>query len=591
MVGDPRWSPDGAHLAWVRAHGDRADLVVTGAAESTPRVIAVDPAPVAARSTGGGVLAWAGGDHLLYVASEGRLGRVAVAAGGPAETVLQVDGRLAAPACSANGRFVAFVVDTEDSCAVMVAPVDGSAPPRPFSRADFAWDPTWSPAGQLAWHEWDFPDMSWDASRVMFADPEYGARTVAGGDGIAVGQPRFSARGELAYVSDEQGWSNVWVDMFDADGRRASHRPVLAEAREHAEPAWGPGQRSYAWSPDGAALAINRNEDGFGRLVIAPAGGGAARELSKGWHHGLDWAAPGIACIRSGARTPSALSVVVADANERRVVERGPDRQFDEVGLAEPEAVTWPGVDGATVHGLLWRAAGDAVRPPLLVDVHGGPTGQATVAWNPRPHFFTSRGWAVLQPNPRGSSGYGRAYLQALAGRWGELDVDDVAAGIRAATARGWGDPSRVVVAGGSAGGFIALLVCIHHAELVRAAVVQYPVADLVELAATTHRFESHYSDRLIGELPRDEAVYRARSPLTYAERIRTPLLVLQGDADLVVSPAQVDRLVDEVRSAGGSVEYHRYAGEGHGWSRPETVADSLRRVAEFLAQVAAFTR
>ena len=179
--------------------------------------------------------------------------------------------------------------------------------------------------------------------------------------------------------------------------------------------------------------------------------------------------------------------------------------------------MTWPGPDGAPVHGLLWRPAGPPAgagpRPPLLVDVHGGPTGQATVAWRPGPPFFTTRGWAVLAPNATGSTGYGRAYAQALAGSWGHRDVDDVAAGIRHAVAQGWCEPDRVAVTGGSVGALTGLLLCAWHGDLVRAAVTMYGVTDLAALAETTHRFESRDLDRLVGVLPRDADRYRHRSP------------------------------------------------------------------------------
>ncbi len=199
---------------------------------------------------------------------------------------------------------------------------------------------------------------------------------------------------------------------------------------------------------------------------------------------------------------------------------------------------------------------------------------------------LVTAGWAVLAPNPRGSTGYGRVYADALAGAWGQLDVADVAAGIRHVTTRGWCDPRRVAVSGGSAGAMTVLLLCAHHGDLVRAAVSMYGVTDLVELAATTHRFESRYVDRLVGVLPRDADRYHDRSPVTHAASIRVPLLVLQGDDDRVVPPEQARRLVDAVRAAGGRVDSHFYAGEGHGWSHPETIIDVYERTDTFLNDV-----
>jgi dienelactone hydrolase len=473
---------------------------------------------------------------------------------------------------------------------VAVAPLDGSAPPRRLSTADWAWDPTWSTGGLLAWHEWDFPAMSWDGSRIVVADRADGfdrPRVVAGGEAVAVGQPRFGPAGDaLAYVSDEGGWWNVWLEPAPRTGPSPGRRPVLEEPFEHAEPAWEVGQRSFAWSPAGDAIALSRNEHGFGRLVVASSSGRVA-DIARGWHHSLDWGAPGIAAVRSGARTPPAVTVTAPDGSDRRLFDGGAPAGVDREHLREAEPVEWAADDGAAVHGLLWRPAGGSGpgAGALVVDVHGGPTGQATVAWSLRVQYLVARGFTVLQPNPRGSTGSGRAYTQALTGRWGELDVDDVAAGVRAAPARGWGVPDRVALLGGSSGGMLALLVCARHPALVRAAVVAYPVTDLLDLAATTHRFESHYSDVLVGPLPGAADRYRARSPITVAGAIRTPLLVLQGDADRVVAPAQADRFVDAVRGAGGSVELHNYEGEGHGWSRPETVLDALERTEAFLVR------
>src|SRR5205823_2021870 len=187
----------------------------------------------------------------------------------------------------------------------------------------------------------------------------------------------------------------------------------------------------------------------------------------------LDWGAAGVAAIRSGAKTPPQVVVTDPGGNgagdtpgppgDRRVLAVGAPGGLVAAGPVEPEPVSWLGDDGGAVHGLLYRpepaAVGPGGRPPpLLVYVHGGPTGTSAATWWPRHQFWVARGWAVLAPNYRGSTGYGRAYTQALARRWGEIDVADVAAGIRHAGAAGWGDPARVAVDGGSAGGFTLLL-------------------------------------------------------------------------------------------------------------------------------------
>jgi dipeptidyl aminopeptidase/acylaminoacyl peptidase len=240
------------------------------------------------------------------------------------------------------------------------------------------------------------------------------------------------------------------------------------------------------------------------------------------------------------------------------------------------------------VHGLLWlppHAGPEAKPPPVLVDVHGGPTDQSTVDWKPRIRWFVSRGWAVLSPNYRGSTGYGRSYRHALDHAWGELDVSDTVTGVQALTRDDRVDASRVAVLGGSAGGFTALLVAAHSPPVVRAAVSLFGVTDLFDLAATTHRFESRYLDRLVGTLPEHADRYESRSPVQRAGDITVPVLVLQGADDKVVPPAQAQLFVDSMRAAGGTVEQHVYDGEGHGFSKEGTIVDSFERIERFLAR------
>ncbi len=589
-VAEPRWSPDGGFVAWRDSFDGRSDVLVAPADGSGPPVIATaDVAVAGAGAYGGGAFDWASEEILVVAADDGRL--VAIPAVGGPPRVLSRDGRAFAPAVSPDGSRVAFCIEREDACDVAVVPLDGSEwPVRLSEGVDFAWDPTWSPDGRVvAWHEWDLPDMPWDSSRIAAREvepsgsPLCGVRILAGGDGVATGQPRFSPDGGLiAFTSDAGGWSNVWV--ASPDGSDA--RPALSEESEHAEPSWGPGQRSYAWSPDGAELAWCRNEAGFGRLVIGRPGKRSARELAKGWHRHVDWGPGGIAAVRSGARTPAQVVILAADGSARRSVARGPVGGFEAAGPTEPEAVTWRS-GNATVHGLLWRpqdrGRSGTGKPPMLVIVHGGPTGQALADWNPRAAYWLDRGWTVLAPDYRGSTGHGREYAQALAGRWGELDVADVAAGIRNAGRRGWCDPKRVAVSGGSAGGLTVLLLCALHGELVNAGVSLFGVTDLFELAASTHRFESRYLDRIVGVLPADADRYRDRSPVTHASKVEVPVLVLQGSDDKVVPQSQADSMVDAMRKAGANVEYKVYEGEGHGFRRPANVADELERTEAFL--------
>ncbi len=587
-VGETRWSPGGSNVAWLDSWNGRTDVVVApAAADGPPQLVTADFPVTPAGAYGGGGYCWITDDTLAVAGADGRLAVVA-ASGGPPR-VLSRDGVASAPAASTDGRFVAFCLERDDAADIAVVPADGSQwRQRVSTGADYARDPAWSPDGEsLAWHEWDLAAMSWEASRIAVRSLADGRlRVVAGGDGEGVGQPRFSPDGaRLAWVSDRTGTRRLTVAR--ADGSRP--RLVVDEPYEHAAPAWGPGARTYAWSPDGRELAWCRNELGFGRLVAtAVAGRGRPRELAKAWHAGLDWGTRGILATRSGARTPASVVVVDPAGTGRRVLARGPVAGFEAAGLVEPEAVTWRS-GRATVHGLLYRPATSALGagepPPLYVHIHGGPTDQSLAVWSPRIAFWVSRGWAVLAPNFRGSSGYGRAYQQGLRHTWGLVDVADTAAGIRHAIHQKWCDPRRVAVVGGSAGGMTVFLLCAHHGDIVTAGVSLFGVTDLFELAATTHRFESRYLDALVGELPGAADRYRDQAPITHAREIRVPVLVLQGDEDRAVPKAQADAMVDAMRHTGAPVEYRVYAGEGHGFRKLENVVDELERTEAFLTR------
>lgn len=528
-------SPDGEVVAF--GAGDR--LVTVPSSGGPERVVAVDPTP--------GAFAWADAGSLVYASKDGLYS--VPSAGGVGRLVVQADGPITSFALGPGGR-LAWVVDMQSVF------VDGDRLP---TSADFVFDPAWSPDGALAWHEWDVPNMPWDDSRIVrWADGA--VETVV--EGGAVQQPRFSVDGRLAYLSDATGWLNVWVDG----------EPLLDEQFEHGDPAWFPGQRSFCWSPDGSAVALARNEAGFGRLLRVDVADGAVTELRKGVHRSLSWCGPHIAAVRSGAKTPTEVVV------DRTTVAVGPVGGF-ESALVEPEPVSWTGDDGAVVHGRLHRPPAPLTEPPpLVVQVHGGPTGQNQVIFDAKTSYWVDRGWAVLVPDQRGSTGWGREWAQALRGRWGEADTADVAAGMRAAAAQGWADATKMVPMGGSSGGMTVLLLLAFHGELCAAGVASYPVSDLADLEENTHRFEAHYNASLLG----DRGVYEARSPITHAGKIDRPVLLFHGLDDEVVPVEQSRRLASRLRD----VAFVEYPEEGHGFRRPAVVEDQLRRTEAFLSRI-----
>ena len=593
---DPSWSADGAFVAW---HAWRPPAMAWD--ESVWMIAPVDggperrltsvPEPRAGRVTSGGVFDWLpDATALVYVARDGDLWLQPVAGGPPRRVTQQAKGQAAAaPAVAPDGRRVAYVVDDRHVAVAPLDPHDGWPTRLSAPDAEFSFDPSWSADGAfVTWHSWRPPAMAWDES-VWTIAPADGSGPVAemGGEGVAVQQPRFAPVGsDLAYLCDRRGWMNLWLFGEGHDAEAA----LVDEPFEHGEPTWGQGQRSFAWSPDGAAIAFCRNEAGFGRLCVVDVATRAVRDVAKAVHGVLSWRGTTLVALRSGATTPTQLVAYDAGARgegtwSRRVLAVGPVAGF-EPHLVEPEAITFPGTDGGVVHGRLYRPAGASGPTPCLLWIHGGPTSQWQVAFNARVAYWLAHGWSVLFVDHRGSTGFGRAYAQALIGRWGELDSDDAAVAATAALDRGWARPDALVAMGGSAGGLTVLNLLRRRPGLVAAGVVLYPVTDLRALDHATHRFEAHYNGRLVGPWPAAAASYRERSPLFDAAAIAVPLLVLHGDDDDVVPVEQSRALVASLRAAGRTVTFHVYEGQGHGWSDPAVVADELERTVRFLADL-----
>lgn len=575
---EPRLSPDGTVLGYVLNAGGRAALMWQVLDGSPVRQASAHPSPRSGRGLGGGCWCWTpDGQAVVYAAVDGNLWLQPVPAGAVRRlTDLDPARAASAPAVTPDGRDAVFTIDEAQIWRVAL---DGSSPPARLDdgTADFCFDPCAGPDGSVSWVAWNVPDMPWDHSRLVHRDAT-GVLADERPPGT-VQQPRWLPDGRLAVLRDDGGWLNLW----------AAAAPLVSEPFEHGGPSWGQGQRSFAASPGGGRIAFTRNEHGFGRLCVLDVATGVVVDVARGVHGQLSWVADRLAALRSGARTPT--QIVVYDTTDwtREVVAIGPLSGWEDLDLAEPELVELPARDGATIHARVYRAAASR---GLLCWVHGGPTDQWQVTFLPRIAFWRGAGWDVLVPDHRGSTGHGRAYQQAMNHRWGELDVDDVVDAIAEAHRRGWARPATTVVLGASAGGFTALGVAAAAPELVAAVAASYPVTDLVDLAARSHRFEQHSTVHLVGELPDDLARYRQRSPVEHPERLAgVPMLLLHGDADPVVPVEQSERLAAAVTAAGGEVELHVYPGEGHGFRTPENQLDEYRRLGALLERVAGAAR
>jgi dipeptidyl aminopeptidase/acylaminoacyl peptidase len=592
MLSEPRWSADGARVYYLESHDGQGALFSVPASGGPTLRLTSDPPAAGAAAYAGGFYA-VSADAIVYLGPDRALYHIP-AGGGRARRIPTGAASVSAPAFSPDGTQIAYVADDGTTADIGIADAAGVAWPRKVAaHADFAADPVWSPNGRfLAWVEWSVPSMAWDQSHIVIYDLRTGERRVVCDEPeVACAQPRWSPDGKtLAFLCDRDGYMNLWR----ANGDGSDPAPWVSEPYDHAGPTWVSGQVTYAWSADGRRLAYQRLDHGEQLLRLLDVATGETRPIGEahGTYTGLRWAPRGdsLLALYSAADTPTA--VVVLD------LKRGDQRTLATValggltggaGCVQPEPIAWRAQDGLEIHGLFYRPTDlDAnERPPLLVSIHGGPTGQSGVIWSPTFQYFLQRGWAVFAPNARGSSGYGRAYIQALRDEWGGADMADILAGIDYVTSQGWADPERVVCWGGSAGGYAVLLLPILYPDRFKAAVSLFGVSDLFHLARTTHRLEAHYLDRIVGPLPEAAARYRARSPVFHAARYGAPLLMLQGDQDVAVPLAQAQLMADALRAANKTAVLHVYAGEGHGWQRAATLQDYLTRMESFLEEYA----
>jgi dipeptidyl aminopeptidase/acylaminoacyl peptidase len=602
---DVAWDSDGETLVWLEGRSDQGVLVCAPPGEA-PRDLTSTLSVRARVGYGGGDFAVARG-HVYYVAQEGRLYRQALA-GGQAQPITPQFGHMASPTLSPDGRWMIYVHTYERVDGLAIVDAEGrSWPGKLVYGQDFYMQPCWHPDGtRIAWISWDHPNMPWESTMLKMATLDRTGQglpvvthveTLVDKPDVAVAQPQFSPDGKsLVYLSDENGWSNLY--LYDLQAR--THCPLTADPVEIGGPAWAQGMRSYAFSPDGERIYTLRNKAGFSRLWAydLPTGEACAVDSALNDYTNLSQIAVApesgtLAFLASSSAISDRVVSYAPGAGTVHVHRRSTGETVPAADLSTPQPVSWAADDGTAVHGLYYpptssRFVGSGL-PPAIVNIHGGPTSQKRATYNARAQFYTTRGYAYLEVNYRGSTGYGKHYMALLRGKWGILDVKDAVGGARYLVDAGLADADRLVIMGGSAGGYTVLKTLIDHPGTFKAALCLYGVSNMYTLAADTHKFEERYLDSLLGPLPEASAIYRDRSPIFHAEGIVDPVAIFQGEIDRVVPKSQSETIVASLQRRGVPHEYHVYEGEGHGWRKRETIEAFYKTVEAFLKQYVIF--
>ena len=461
--------------------------------------------------------------------------------------------------------------------------------------SDFYTSPRLSPdGGQLAWLCWDHPNMPWDGTCLWLATLDAdglpaGPSLAAGGLRESVFQPAWSPSGELHFVSDRSGWWNLYRV------RNGAVEALFPMAAEFGRPQWNFGMATYGFEADGNIIC-SFVQDGRWRLARLDTGRLQLQPIALPFHTIAEVKVGAGFAVFIGGAPDIPASIVRLDLTtfEWTVLRRAVDLQIDRACHSAPETIEFPTAGGLSAHAFFYAPRNPAYcglageRAPLLVISHGGPTASASATLNLSIQFWTSRGFAVVDVNYGGSTGYGRAYRERLNGRWGIVDVEDAMAAARFLVARGDVDEQRLAMRGSSAGGYTTLAALTFH-DYFKAGASYYGVSDLEALARDCHKFESRYLDQLVGPLPGEQATYIARSPIHHVERLAAPLILFQGLEDKVVPPNQSQMMFDALKEKGLPVAYVTFEGEQHGFRRAANIKHALQAEHYFYGKVFGF--
>ncbi len=456
---------------------------------------------------------------------------------------------------------------------------------------DFYASPRPSPEGdRLLWLEWDHPNMPWDGTALKTAAVTDSGldhiREIAGGIDESVFQPEWAPDGGIVFATDRSGWWNL--HRFDGEGSA----PIITMKADFGLPAWIFGSSAYGFLSDGRILAAYW-KDGVSHLCVIDRDGDLTELPGDNTSFGFLTTDGGSRAwfVGSGTHTPNGIYQLDVDEGTIEVI-RSNRPPVEPAFIPTPRVITFPTGDGEEAHGVFYPPANpdysgpEGERPPLIVKVHGGPTAHSHPRLRPEFLYWTTRGFAIVDVNYRGSTGYGRAYRNRLRLDWGVADVEDCLAAARYLTEKGEVDGKRLVITGGSAGGYTTLA-ALAFGDAFCAGASYFGVADIGLLADHTHKFESRYLDGLVGT---DPAEMRRRSPLYSADQITVPVILFQGLEDKVVPPEQAQMIADALADRGIPHAHITYEGEDHGFRKAENIIHSLESELAFYRHVFGFT-
>jgi dipeptidyl aminopeptidase/acylaminoacyl peptidase len=461
---------------------------------------------------------------------------------------------------------------------------------------DFYSSPKLSPDGsRVAWTTWNHPNMPWDGSELWIGEFDRdgnvtSSRKIAGGENESVLQPEWSPTGELYFVSDRSDWWNLYRVKGEGD------EPVCRRAAEFGAPQWVFGMRFYAFAGPDEIVCLYSEPGGtkLGRIDL-DAGAIGQVELLYTSLHNIQMSGRKAAFFAGSATLAERVLTIDLDTGAQEVVKVSNKAHIDAGNLSLPKPIEFPTEGGQVAHAVYYPPknrdfeAPPGERPPLMVRCHGGPTGSGGPTYTFEYHYWTSRGFAVVDVDYGGSSGYGRAYRTRLNGNWGVVDVDDCINAARYLVEQGLADGDRVSITGGSAGGFTVLL-SLTKRDFYTAGASHFGIGDLELFIKETHKFEAHYVDTLIGPYPERADLYRDHSAIHFADNLKAPVILFQGLEDRVVPPSQAEEFVAACRKKQLPYAYVAFEGEQHGFRQEENIRRSIEGEMYFLSRIFDFT-